>query len=268
APGPFGHRHSFSRNDREDRRRLRHRERPSRLAIAGYGTIRRCGANLICALSIQFKTERKLTVCGTGGGQMKRLLLLTVFGVFVFSSSAYAQRSPSARKLVKQGVELFGKNNLDGAIADYEVAAELDRNLATNNHDMTQAYLNRGYIRSNRLDLEGALADFDRAINLDPNDAEAYFKRGRAFLIIGNAKFAIADFDKSISLDDHNPLVYAERGFARQTQGENSEAKKDFERGLKLNNDLRLMLDLHLLDLQMQMKEMQRRQAATRKNIA
>ena len=118
------------------------------------------------------------------------------------------------------------------------------------------------------MDIEGALADFDRAIKYDPNDAEAYFKRGRAFLIIGSAKFAIADFDKSIALDDRNPLVFAERGFARQTQGQNSEAQKDFEHGLKLNNDLRLMLDLHLLDLQMQIKEMERRQSAIKKNIA
>ena len=69
-------------------------------------------------------------------------------------------------------------------------------------------------------------------------------------------------------LDDRNPLVFAERGFARQTQGQNSEAQKDFEHGLKLNNDLRLMLDLHLLDLQMQIKEMERRQSAIKKNIA
>ncbi len=137
-----------------------------------------------------------------------------------------------------------------------------------NNHDITEAYLNRGYIRSNRLDLDGALTDFDRAIALNPNDAEAYFKRGRAFLIEGNAKYAIADFDKSISLDDRNPLVYAERGFAHQTQGQAGEAQKDFERGLKLNNDLRLMLDLHLLDLQIQIKEMRRRQAAIQRNIA
>jgi hypothetical protein len=46
------------------------------------------------------------------------------------------------------------------------------------------------------------------------------------------------------------------------------EAQKDFERGLKLNNDLRLMLDLHLLDLQMQIKEMERRQSVIKKNIA
>jgi tetratricopeptide (TPR) repeat protein len=103
---------------------------------------------------------------------------------------------------------------------------------------------------------------------LDPNDAEAYFKRGRAFLIVGNAKFAIEDFDKSISLDDRNPLVFAERGYAFKSQGQTTEAEKDFERGLKLNNDLRLMLDLHLFDLKMQIKEMRRRQASIQKNIA
>jgi len=37
---------------------------------------------------------------------------------------------------------------------------------------------------------------------------------------------------------------------------------------LKLNNDLRLMVDLHLLDLQMQIKEMERRQSVIKKNIA
>jgi len=231
---------------------------------------------------------------------MKRILLIAILGLLAYAPNASAQQS--AKKLVKRGIELFSKGDiagaiveynraltidpkladaylnrckarraggdLDGAITDYEIVCDLDPQMAVNNHDITEAYLNRGYIRSNRLDLDGALNDFDRAITLSPNDAEAYFKRGRAFLIEGNSKFAIADFDKSISLDDRNPLVYAERGLAHQTQGHAGEAQKDFERGLKLNNDLRLMLDLHLLDLQMQIKEMRRRQAAIQRNIA
>jgi tetratricopeptide (TPR) repeat protein len=173
-----------------------------------------------------------------------------------------------AEAYLNRGKAKRARGDLDGAIADYEIACELLPQLAVNNRDITEAYLNRGYARSNRLDLDGALSDFDRAINIDPNDAEAYFKRGRAFLIEGNPKFAIADFDKSISLDDRNPLVYAERGLAHQTQGRDDQAQKDFERGLKLNNDLRLMLDLHLLDLQMQIREMRRRQATIQRNIA
>ena len=151
---------------------------------------------------------------------------------------------------------------------DYETAIELLPALANNNQEMSQAYLNRGYRRSNQLDVDGALSDYDRAIRLNPNDAEAYFKRGRTYLIDGDIQFAIADFNKSISLDDRNPLVYAERGFARQFQGLNNEAQQDFERGLQLNNNLRLMLDLHLLDLQMQIREMKRRQMAAHRNIA
>ena len=192
---------------------------------------------------------------------MKRILFIAILGLLAAPASASAQHKPTAKKYVKQGIELFSKGDIAGAIMEYERALMMDPKLA-------DAYLNRGKAKRAGGDLDGALTDFDRAIKLNPNDAEAYFKRGRAFLIEGNAKFAIADFDKSISLDDRNPLVYAERGFAHQTQGQQGEARKDFDRGLKLNNDLRLMLDLHLLDLQMQIKEMRRRQGAVQKNIA
>ena len=86
-----------------------------------------------------------------------------------------------------------------GAIADYEVVAELDVSLAINNRDVTQAYLNRGYIRSNHMDLDGALADFDKAIQFDPNDADASLQ-ARAALSSSSAMqvLQIADFDKSI----------------------------------------------------------------------
>ena len=233
---------------------------------------------------------------------MKRLLPFAILGIFFLPLPAAAQRTQSARKYLKHGTQLLEKGdiagaigqydralainpkfpeaylnrgkakrasgNLDAAIDDFEMAAELAPQLVLNNRDVAQAYLNRGSIKSNRLDLDGALGDYDRAIKLDPNDAEAYFKRGRALLVEGNAEFAIADFDKSISLDDHNPLVYAERGLAHRAKGHDTEAQKDFEHGLKLNNDLRLMIDLHLMDLQMQMKEMRRRQALVHRNIA
>lgn len=233
---------------------------------------------------------------------MKRFLFLAALGCFFIPTNVFGQHPRTAKRVVQRGIELFSKGqlaaaiaeynraialdptlpeaflnrgkakrafgDLDGAISDFEMTVELAPQLATNNRDITQAYLNRGYIRSNQLDVDGALSDYDRAIRFDPNDADAYFKRGRIFLIAGNLQFAIADFDKSIALDAHNPLVFAERGFAHQSRGQNEQAQKDFERGLKLNNNLQLMLDLHLLDLQIQIKEMRRRQAAIQRNIA
>src|SRR5438067_343647 len=98
--------------------------------------------------------------------------------------------------------------------------------------------------------------------------ARKYLKQGIEHFSKGDLAGAIADYDKSISLDDHDPLVFAERAVNHQNLGVKEEAKKDFEQGLKLNNDLRLMIDIHLLDLQLQIKEMRRRQAAIHRNIA
>jgi tetratricopeptide (TPR) repeat protein len=216
---------------------------------------------------------------------MKLLLPLSILLIFAFPPNTTAQRNSSAKKLLKKGNELFAKGDiagaiaeynealiadprlasayldrgnarraagdLDGAIMDYESAEELESRLVRDNRDIAQAYLTRGYQRSNRLELDGALADLDRAINLNPQDAEAYFKRGRAWLIDGRIDLAIA-----------------ERGFARQARGDKTAAEEDFAQGLKLNNDLRITIDLHLFELQLQIKEMRKRQAAIQRNIA
>src|SRR2546423_2133679 len=139
---------------------------------------------------------------------MKRLLFIAVVFLIAFPLSVAAQRTQSAKKYVKQGIERFSRNDivgaiaeydraividpkyaeaylnrgkakraagdLDGAIDDYEMTANLASDLTLNNHDITQAYLNRGYIRSNHMDIDGALSDFDRAIKYDPSDADAY----------------------------------------------------------------------------------------------
>src|SRR5258708_31931154 len=129
---------------------------------------------------------------------MKRLLSIAILALAVYVPSASGQRDHSARKYLKQGIDHFSKGDLagaiadydraliadpkfaeayfnrgkarraqgdlDGAIADYEAAAELDPQLALNNPDITQAYLNRGYITSDRPDRGGAHAYCDRAI--------------------------------------------------------------------------------------------------------
>src|SRR5437016_12409553 len=113
---------------------------------------------------------------------MKRSLLFAVGLLLAFPLTLTAQRTQSAKKYVKIGIERFSRNDivgaiaeydraigvdpkyadaylnrgkakraagdLDGAIDDYEIAAAIAPDLALNNHDITQAYLNRGYIRS------------------------------------------------------------------------------------------------------------------------
>src|SRR5205085_9666626 len=93
---------------------------------------------------------------------MRRLLLIAITVLVPLVSSTSAQRKPPARKYVKQGIERFSKNDLVGAIADYDRAIGLDPTLA-------EAYLNRGKARRAGGDLDGAIADYDLAADLDPN---------------------------------------------------------------------------------------------------
>ena len=79
---------------------------------------------------------------------------------------------------------------------------------------------------------------------------------------------ATADFDRSISLDPRNPLAYADRGLALLHQGKEDEAQKDFDKSMKLNSELKLFLELHIMELEMQIREMRRREAAIQQKIA
>ena len=81
--------------------------------------------------------------------KMKRLLLIAVGFLLAVPFSASAQKPQSAKKHVKQGLERFGRNDIVGAIAEYQRAIDVDPNYA-------EAYLNRGKARRAAGDLDGA----------------------------------------------------------------------------------------------------------------
>ncbi len=72
-----------------------------------------------------------------------------------------------------RGAAKIEKGDLDGAIADYNRAIEL-------NPKDARAYNNRGIAKRAKGDLDGAIADYNRAIELDPKLAIAYNNRGNA----------------------------------------------------------------------------------------
>src|SRR5215468_2684176 len=105
------------------------------------------------------------------------VLTLTVPG---FGQAAKGLSNPEANvqyaaTYIDRGLAKQKKGDLDGAMADYNKAIELNPKSAT-------AYNNRGAIRSTKGDLNGALGDFNQAIRLNPNYALPYNNRGNVKL--------------------------------------------------------------------------------------
>jgi len=92
---------------------------------------------------------------------MKRLFCIAILGILVFPPYALGQRSQSAKKYVKQGIQSFSHGDIAGAIAYYDRALSIDPKLAV-------AYLNRGKARRAGGDLDGAIADFETLWELEP----------------------------------------------------------------------------------------------------
>ena len=86
-----------------------------------------------------------------------------------------------------------GKGDLDGALADYTRALEL-------NPQDAKAYNNRGNAKQDKGDLDGALADYTRALELNPKHASAYYNRGVARFVKGEMAAAAADFARAQEL--------------------------------------------------------------------
>src|SRR5205814_265023 len=141
---------------------------------------------------------------------------------------ASQQKLKEANAYNKRGIAKGVKGDIDGAIADFTRAIELDPKYGT-------AYNNRGLAKKNKGDLDGAVADCTRAIELDPKDADTYDNRSVAKQGQGDLSGAIADYTRAIELDPKNAGAYNQRGIAKQAQGNRNGAVADYTRAVELD---------------------------------
>jgi tetratricopeptide (TPR) repeat protein len=82
------------------------------------------------------------------------------------------------------------------------------------------------------------IAQYTEAIRRNPNDVEAYFYRGNAYLHKkGNLDKAIADYSQAIRLKPDLADAYSNRGDAYYEKGDYDKAIADCTQAIRLNSD-------------------------------
>jgi tetratricopeptide (TPR) repeat protein len=118
------------------------------------------------------------------------------------------------------------KPDLDGAIADYSKAVELEKGTFAPLSLRGDAYLDAG-----KNDL--AIADFDAAIAIDP--LWHFFEdRGTGHLRKGELDRALADYDEAIKRAPEAYHPYWNRGDLWRKKGDNAKAAEDYRKALSL----------------------------------
>jgi len=151
------------------------------------------------------------------------LLFLAMLLTMAITSCSKRAFDYDNRRVAKQM-----KGNLDGAIADYTKAIELDPYDAT-------AHYNRGIAKRAKGNLEGAIADYSRAIELKPGYAKAYHHRGFAKQFKGDWQGAIADYTKAVQLNPEDYRSYHSRGCLRYDAHDFANALVDFRKVTELD---------------------------------
>src|SRR5205809_2544876 len=147
------------------------------------------------------------------------------------SPPAPAARDASDGDLVNFGIEKAQNGDLDGAMADFNRAIEL-------NPKDDAPYYNRAQARRLKNDTAGAIADYTRAIELGSTNPAAYNNRGNARAENKDRDGAIADYTRAIELKPDYARAYYNRAVAKKDKGDANGAAADFKRARQLDPEL------------------------------
>jgi tetratricopeptide (TPR) repeat protein len=147
------------------------------------------------------------------------------------TKSATPVSDESDGDLVNRGIEKAKSGDLDGAIADFDRAAEL-------NPKDDAPYYNRAQAKWLKKDTTGAIADYTRAIELGSTNPAAYNNRGNARSETDDRDGAIADYTRAIELKPDYARAYYNRAVTKKDKGDAAGAAADFKRARQLDPQL------------------------------
>jgi tetratricopeptide (TPR) repeat protein len=125
------------------------------------------------------------------------------------------------------GLHQASLGDLEGAVASWEKALELNPNMA-------QAWHNRGSALGNLGKLDEAIESFNRALALNPDDYQTWNGKGSALYNANRPQEAIQCWDKVIELQPTYYQVWYNRGSALENLGRVGEAIANYSKALEI----------------------------------
>jgi tetratricopeptide (TPR) repeat protein len=116
---------------------------------------------------------------------------------------------------------------------DQEALADFDRAIAMNRR-YTDAWFNRGELRSKLKDDTGAIRDYTAAIALGSPTSAMYASRGHAYYRMQKFGDALRDYGEAVKLDPANAAALVNRGDTYSDVGKYGEAAKDYRAAVKV----------------------------------
>ena len=129
----------------------------------------------------------------------------------------------------KRGLDLFGKKDYAGAIAEYDEALQLEPGSA-------EAYYNRGVAWRDSGQFDRAIRDFQQTIELNSQDDGAYDNLAWIFAQQGLHEEAIRNWTKVIELTPDEPGAYYNRAIALHRQGKATGSWDDTKKACDLGH--------------------------------
>ena len=162
---------------------------------------------------------------------MRYFSLQLVLLLVLIACPAHAQDPTTADDFSQRGIGRFEKNDLDGAIADFTKAIEL------NGQNLEFCFYFRGIALYRLGRLDEAIVDLSKAITLKQHP-RFYDDRGNLRAQKGDLDGAIADLNNAIEIEPKYAKAYGDRAIVRLIRGEDTAAELDFRKCFELDQTL------------------------------
>src|SRR5262245_27768589 len=166
---------------------------------------------------------RKITALAAGG----------VLAALLAGTACADSRVDEAREAQRRGTELLGRQDLPGALREFDRAVALAP-------EAPLAWYNRGLVHRALKNCPAAIDDFSRVLALQPDFFNALYQRATCLGATGAPQRALEDYTRAISLPgrvDARFLVFYGRADTYRRLGRLEEADADYTQVLGFRTD-------------------------------